>query len=150
MKYFKNFENLEELKKQYKELAKKLHPDHGGDIHEFQEMLNEYHKLLNGEFEKSDIKEETREILRELLEIQEILIEVVGSWVWVSGETKKYKDLLKKLNFKWSGKRLMWYLAPEGKKSKSSNKSFEEIKAFYGSETLGKGRNKKEFVKIKY
>ena len=32
MKYFKNIVSLEDLKTQYKKLAKKNHPDVGGDL----------------------------------------------------------------------------------------------------------------------
>lgn len=37
-KYFKNVKSFEELKKQYKELLKKHHPDNGGDVEAMKEI----------------------------------------------------------------------------------------------------------------
>ena len=46
MKYFKNCKTAEELKKEYRKLAMKLHPDIvGGDGEAFKEMQNEFEKL---------------------------------------------------------------------------------------------------------
>ena len=45
MKYFKNCHTAEELKKEYRKLAMKLHPDIGGDGEEFKAMQAEFEKL---------------------------------------------------------------------------------------------------------
>ena len=43
MKYFVNFPyTAESLKREYRELCKKLHPDTGGNAQDFAEMMNEY------------------------------------------------------------------------------------------------------------
>ena len=46
MKYFKNIETLEELRKQYKELLKAHHPDNGGNVADMQEINAEYDRLF--------------------------------------------------------------------------------------------------------
>ena len=46
MKYFNNVETLEELRKQYKELLKKYHPDNGGNVSDMQEVNAEYDELF--------------------------------------------------------------------------------------------------------
>ena len=45
--YFNNCNTADECKTRYKELAKKLHPDIGGDTDEFQRMQAEYEQRLN-------------------------------------------------------------------------------------------------------
>lgn len=49
MKYFYNIPaTVEELKKQFRALCIKLHPDKGGNAEEFKTMLNEYETILKG------------------------------------------------------------------------------------------------------
>ena len=46
MKWFTNPRTLEELKKQYRSLALKHHPDRGGRTQDMQEINNEYEALF--------------------------------------------------------------------------------------------------------
>lgn len=45
-KYFKNVKNFEDLKKQYKDLLKKNHPDNGGDLEVMKEINVEFDALF--------------------------------------------------------------------------------------------------------
>ena len=45
MKHLKYFNGESDIKKQYKELSKKYHPDNGGNNSDFQDMKNEYDSL---------------------------------------------------------------------------------------------------------
>ena len=45
MNYFENISSLEQLKKQYKELALQHHPDRGGDTEIMKEINNQYENL---------------------------------------------------------------------------------------------------------
>ncbi|WIV12691.1 J domain-containing protein [Proteiniborus sp. MB09-C3] len=40
---------IDDIKKKFRELAKKYHPDHGGDSDKMVEIINAYHKLINKE-----------------------------------------------------------------------------------------------------
>lgn len=141
MKYFKSVNSMEELKKEYRKLCKELHPDFTGDDGTaFKEMRKEYEELLKNGLHAAASKEHSEElqkIINELVKFYNIDIDVVGSWIWVSGETYKIKEQLKSLGFKFSGKRKMWYYAAGlEKKKRGSNMSFQDIINAYGVDSI--------------
>lgn len=162
MKYIKNVSTLEELKQKYKKLAMKMHPDRGGDEEEMKVLNNEYdelfkqlkntHKNKDGEFytkETEETAEEWRDILEKLfsLNMVDVEIEVVGSFLWLSGNTQPYKEHLKELKMKWSPKKKMWYLSPKGyKKFGKKNFEMDEIRGMYGSQKVKKETKKRKEI----
>lgn len=161
MKYIKNVSTLEELKRAYKKLALKMHPDCGGNEEEMKVLNNEYDELFKklkdthmnkeGQFYKKETAEtprEWREIINTLLSLkmENVLIEMIGSFLWVSGNTKPYKETLKELGMKWARKKESWYLSPKGYK-RYGKKDFKmnDIRDMYGSQTVrGTAKNKDE------
>lgn len=155
MKYFNNIKDQDELKKAYKKLALELHPDKGGKHEDFVEMSNEYQdllkRILSGKFDsekvESELKidEQMREALEKIIHL-EITIEIVGSWIWLSGNTFPYKTEIKEAGFKFAGKKKAWYWN-DGTFKKRSKKSFslDEIKDKYGSEEV-KTKYKKQIA----
>ena len=145
LKEFQDIEGINEAKKIYKTLAKKLHPDIGGSEEDFK-ILNEIynnlieHKIYFSNSSKIDI--ELEKIISLILHFENINIELVGSWIWVSGDTKEIKEKLKEIGFKWASKKKMWYYG-EMKAKNPNPKSMEEIKTKYGSETLKSNEKKK-------
>ena len=145
LKEFQDIEGINEAKKIYKTLAKKLHPDIGGSEEEFK-LLNEIynhlieHKIYFSNSSKIDI--ELEKIISLILHFENINIELIGSQVWVSGDTKEIKEKLKEIGFKWASKKKMWYYG-EMKAKNPNPKSMEEIKAKYGSETLKSDEKKR-------
>ena len=135
---FRNVTGINEAKKIYKTLAKKLHPDVGGTDEEFKILNNVYndfieHKIYFSNDSKVDL--ELEKIISKILHYENITIELVGSWIWISGDTKAIKDTLKELNFKWASKKKMWYYGEmRGKNPKQ--KSMDEIKSKYGCQTV--------------
>lgn len=123
--YLKEAKTLQELKKLYFQLAKKLHPDHGGNAEQMKILNSEYdylkNKLSNDKTIDKDYLKETvfsmdyfKDIITELLKYNHIIIEIVGSWVWISGiGTYAIKDkiLYNKFNCKFSKsqKKFYWY-----------------------------------------
>ncbi|MCT7532173.1 MULTISPECIES: hypothetical protein [Aliarcobacter] len=145
LKEFQDIEGINEAKKIYKTLAKKLHPDIGGSEEEFK-LLNEiYNHLIENKIyfsNSSKIDIELEKIISLILHFENINIELIGSWVWVSGDTKEIKEKLKEIGFKWASKKKMWYYG-EMKAKNPNPKSMEEIKAKYGSETLKSDEKKR-------
>ncbi|MDE7432161.1 MAG: J domain-containing protein [Lachnospiraceae bacterium] len=158
MTYFKNINTLEELRKQYKELLKKYHPDNAnGSTEATQEINTEYDKLFkllkdrheskatgnkeentktNYNNMKYDFSEDAklREALQQIITFEGINIEIVGCWIWVDGNTYNYKDTLKNLGFKWAREKKKWYFHTEAFRKRSHKiLSMEDIRNYYGS-----------------
>lgn len=87
---------------------------------------------------------EFEKIIAKILHYEDIVIEVVGSWIWLNGDTKPIKDILKDLGFKWASKKKKWYYG-EMKGRNLKPKSMSDIKAKYGCETL-KTKDKKRLA----
>ena len=127
--YLKDAKNLQELKKLYFTLAKQLHPDHGGNDEQMKQLNNEYDYLKtvlhnedpkkdNNNHEQKTYKENIfsmdafKDIIEDLLHYPNITIEIIGSWLWISGSgtfTIKDEILKEKFSCKWSKPQKKWY-----------------------------------------
>lgn len=156
MKYFKEVNTLEELRKQYRDLLKLYHPDNANGSTEITQQINaEYDqlfKILKNRHEthsaddnqnstdfnnmKYDFTEDQilREMLQKIIHMHNATIEVVGAWLWISGNTYQYKKELKSLGFKWASQKKMWYWHSEAFRKKSHKSlSMNDIRNYYGS-----------------
>ena len=135
---FIGIEGINEAKKVYKILARKLHPDVGGSTELFKILNEVYNNILENGTNFSNDSEfdlEIEKIISQILHYEDITIEVIGSWIWLSGNTKPIKDRLKELNFKYAFKKKMWFYG-EMKGRNPKQKSMEDIKAKYGCQTV--------------
>lgn len=153
MTYFTNCTTQEELKKEYRRLCKELHPDNGGDAKEFVKMREEFEQIGNteawrtfknkeGETYTKDVKESPAEFMatiEALLKLDGVIVEICGTWLWITGDTKPHKDEIKALGGRWSKNKNAWYIhrEPFRKKSKSQL-TLDDIRAMYGSERYEK------------
>lgn len=147
---------LEELKKQYRELALKHHPDRRGSEEAMKAVNNEYdelfpllkdvHQTKDGEtYTAKEASEETAEqfkdLIDELMKMDDIIVEIIGCFVWITGNTKIHRDKLKALKFQWHNNKSAWYLKPEDYRKRSrKDYGLDEIRAMYG--TSGEMRSK--------
>lgn len=148
--YFEGIQTLTELKTQYKKLAMMFHPDRGGDVEQMKALNNEYDRLFEilkhgyneqakaqGTHETNEMPEQYRDIILNIMDLEGIEIELVGSWIWISGNTKDHRDILKANGCLWAPKKLMWYWRPEEYKTYSKKtKGMDEIRSKYGSEKI--------------
>ncbi|MFA6741648.1 MAG: hypothetical protein WCR78_09210 [Arcobacteraceae bacterium] len=145
IKEFSEVTGINEAKKVYKTLAKKLHPDVGGSEEEFKLLNAIYNDFIENKIYFSNefkIDLDLEKIISQILHFENITIELVGSWIWLSGDTKEIKDKLKELGFKWASKKKMWYYG-EMKGKSHGEKSLDEIKDKYGSKTFKKKEKEK-------
>lgn len=139
---------IEDVKKAYREASKKYHPDINPAGEHMMKMVNEAKETL---FEKTfpinvdqeneivnNYGEEVNEALNKIINLPDIVIEVCGAWIWVSGETKKHWPLMKEAGFWLATKKKVVYFRPEKMKGKgrSAPISMEEIRSKYGSNRI--------------
>ena len=168
-KYFNNNNTKEKLRKQYKELLKQHHPDNGGNVSDMQEINSEYDRLFkilknqhesnkansnNTNADYNNMKydfaedEKLREMLNKIIHFKGIDIELVGAWIWVSGNTYSCKKELKELCFKWASQKKMWYWHSEAFRKKSCKTlSMDDIRSYYGSTNV-KNTNKMVLMQV--
>ena len=143
MKWFKGIENIEQLRKKYKELLKVYHPDNGGSLADMQEINVEYDTLYSVLSKEEYADEQTsydtdeedkafRAILEQIIHIN-AEIEVIGSWVWVHGGYA-YKEMLKELGFHFAPKKKCWaWHYGEWYRRSKREIGLDEIRQKYGS-----------------
>lgn len=163
--YFKNVNTLEELRRQYKELLKKFHPDNpDGSTEATQEINSEYERLFkllkdkheehttdnkeNSSYDNMKYNFEEDELLREMLNkvvhFSDITIEIIGNWIWLSGNTYQYRKEFKELGFKWGNTKKAWYWHSEAFRKKSHKTlSMNDIRNYYGSTEVETNAQKK-------
>lgn len=160
MRWFNDCKTLDEVKAQYKKLAKQYHPDLGGDTATMQEINKEYAFATAKAVKGADLSEEEteaeilsseayRKAIEQIIHLEGVTIELVGYWIWVTGNTYPVRAALKEAGFLFASKKVAWYFrTAEYKVSQSSGKSLDEIRSKYGSEVLNEDEKPKS--KSKY
>tara|TARA_R110001592_G_scaffold49685_1_gene154644 strand:- start:1915 stop:2403 length:489 start_codon:yes stop_codon:yes gene_type:complete len=132
--------NPQDTKTAYHAACKKYHPDINPVGEEMMKIINDAYDALKeyaGEMksEQTDYGDMLNDALNTISGLPALVIEICGSWVWITGETREHKDMLKEAGFKWAAKKKAWYFRPEEFSSRSKGtKSLEEIRAKYGSQ----------------
>ncbi len=147
--YLDNAKTIEELKRLYRSWTKKLHPDCGGTDAEMKALNLEYERffeiLKNKHNATADEAHQTTETAAEFIEILEalrnchgLIIELCGSWLWISGNTFENRDTLKAASCRWSKGKAKWYWRHEEDRTGRKHKSMtmDWIRTRYGSETI--------------
>lgn len=149
---------LEELKKAYRTLAKKHHPDHanddGGNFIKLQELFESlFNKLKSNDKDawkhKSQTPSEFMSLINKLMEFANLEVEQVGGWLYVTGSgTYNAKEQLKALKFWWSSKHKAWiYSGEQGKTKRMATKV--NPRQVYGSEKIASTGGGKKTLYIK-
>lgn len=161
-KYFKaDYQTtIEEVKKQYKKLIMAYHPDLAAKNGMSIEEATKATQTINAEFDylkkhnynihetaeggtytdwsqdvPDDVTARYAEIIEALIHMEGVIIEICGSFIWLSGNTYDHKAEIKGLGFRWAGKKRMWYLAPTGWHKKGNRElTMGEIRNAYGSQ----------------
>jgi len=160
-KYFENVNCSEQLKRQYFVLAKKYHSDiTGGSDEKMKELNNEYAELYKvykdihvsvkdesaepyytAKTPTSEAPEDFIKIIAFLLGLKGLEVELCGRWIWISGDTKPHKDLLKDMGCRWSPEKSMWNWHYSGDSAGYRKKGTDigTIRSMYGSMSFQTG-----------
>ena len=171
IKWFKNCNNIEAVKKMYRKLCMQYHPDlHATESDkekyetamkeinaEYDIMFERYKNVHAAHGDESSTKANTsngnaesdtsyystdetpemfRDIINGLIHCDGVQIDIVGSWVWLTGNTFAHKDTIKGLGFKWASKKKAWYWHSGEYSSRHSKMTLDEIKNKYGCQSV--------------
>lgn len=137
--------SAKDIKKAYKVVSIKFHPDKNKAGAEMMQAINEAYNTLKGlesvtvgEVKHNDYADILNEALNSIINCDGLEIEVCGSWVWVGGNTKDHKDVIKGAGFFWAKKKAKWYYRPaEFKASRRRNTyTMDQIRENHGTKTV--------------
>jgi hypothetical protein len=136
----------ETIKQAYRKACSTYHPDRNPAGLEMMKMVNQAYDTLRDESgiaqetaSRDDISSYGEEIFNALSKIINLGfdIEICGSWVWLHGDTKPHKEVIKDAGFMWAPKKVLWYYRPADYKSKGRGKfTMDEIRTKHGSEKV--------------
>jgi len=140
----------EELKAAYRKACKRWHPDNGGNAEVFKQVQEMYarrwervkdvHVNKDGETytkETTETAAEFMSIINELVKMPGVDIELCGSWIWCTGNTKPHRAKFRELKFGWSSNKCAWYFHREPYRKRGRRRlSLDEIRGLYGSERI--------------
>ena len=168
-RYFETCNTLEEAKTLYKSLARANHPDTGGDLRTMQEINAQYAEFC-ASFAKADgyrrqqdahaedrksaadfhDLEEVAEVLRVKIEfalnLEGVEVELMGFWVWLTGNTKEHKEAIKANGgWKWAKNKEAWFFAGVPSFNRHE-KTLDEIRSMHGSQRFTRAQYQDESV----
>lgn len=136
--------NPEIIKLAYRKACSQYHPDRNPAGLEMMKMINQAYDALK---DKSGVEtttegfnaqygEDISEALNKIIGLG-LEIEICGAWVWLHGDTRPHREILKEAGFKWAPKKKLWYFRPSDYKSRGRGKySMDQIRERHGSEKV--------------
>lgn len=133
------------VKAAYRKACSTYHPDRNPAGLEMMKLVNQAYDALKDssgvakEAVQGDLSSYGEDIFNALSKIISLGfdIEICGAWVWLHGDTKPHKEILKEAGFKWAPKKMLWYFRPSDYKSKGRGQfSMDEIRNTHGSERV--------------
>ena len=136
------------VKKAYRLACSKYHPDRNAGGLEMMKSVNVAYDVLKDhtgilEHAASGFGDELMVVINALSETT-LDLELCGSWLWISGDTKAFKENLKALGCKWAPSKKLWYFRPADYKSSGRGRfDMSKIREMHGSEKVRSAGNAK-------
>jgi hypothetical protein len=153
LNHFADTQTIERIKNRYATLAAFMHPSAGGSATDYAELERQYLealKALHGYVEKgddgkerqykfdADIEKGLADKIGDILSLKmgsAVKVCLIGTWIWVRGETKPFAPKLGKagLGMRWSADKESWYFHFGAYRKRSGKTaSFEGMARKYG------------------
>ena len=73
-------------------------------------LINSNTEFTHGrKWYENKVSEEIKEKINEIITLPGVMIEIIGSWLWISGNTKAVREELKAAGFRFSPDKFTWY-----------------------------------------
>jgi hypothetical protein len=144
MHYFENIHTLDDLKRRYHALCKTLHPDCGGNEDDMKVLNAEYAALLK-EVMQGDCSSEAeasellyRDKIAAIAHLDGLELEIIGKWLWVSGNTYAHRETLKREGFCFAPVKKLWFFRAleYATRTRGEAQDINDIRTKYGSEKV--------------
>lgn len=147
----------QEIKKRFHELMLVYHPDRGGNLQICQEIVGQYHEALkncqytgsrnNGDqqaYRYDETREkEFEEAMQWAMTLSYCKIELIGTWLWVTGKTQPIKKMLKEKGFYWASRKGAWCFHVGIWRRNKRRFQLDDLRERYGSEVLKEEEDQK-------
>ena len=120
-----------------------------------QEINSQYSEVMRGIYQSEGKTEDSLnwwmeqegmifDIISELMKLEGLEIELLGVWIWITGDTKKHKKALGKdgIGARWSRDKGAWYWRSKEHsyyRRSSPEKSLDELRGKFGSRKAQSG-----------
>jgi hypothetical protein len=133
----------------------------GGDTNAMLNLNAQYKAILNNSFFKfrKDSDENSTEeancmefirymdIIIQRINLEGLIIEIIGDWIWCSGLTYPYRKQLREIGFLFAPNKVMWFYRPAEYKSLNRKPlDIETIRKMYGSNSIETEPDKKHYL----
>lgn len=126
----------------YRRAAMKYHPDRNPAGLIMMQAVNAARDALedftgNHDPQAPNYGADLNDAINAIISCSGLNIEICGAWIWVDGDTKTHKEILKGAGFKWASKKKKWNYRPAGWRSSSRGRfSMDEIRERHGSQNV--------------
>jgi hypothetical protein len=163
MRFFRDCKTKEEVKAEFKRLAKLHHPDKGGNLETMQAINAAYSiaikRVLSGSaFTAQEVDEEIlmaeayRNAVESIINIEGIIIALSGTYIWVTplneGDFWSFWPEMKKAGYLFAKVKKQFYFRTAEHSSKGNTKtlSSEQIASKYGRQVINAGNFKANYL----